>query len=328
MSEAKQINMLQAINLALRDAMTEDESVILFGEDVADEQGGGVVKVTEGLSTVFGDRVRSTPISEVGFVGAGVGAAIAGMRPVVEVMLMNFMAVCMDQVINHAAKIRFMSGGQTSVPLTIRTMSGAGFGTGGQHTDFTEAWFAHTPGIKVVMPSNPADAYGLLRGCIEDDDPCLFLELMTAYWTPGPAPVPGTVIKLGKASIPKEGSDVSIITYGRGVGDSLAVAGKLGKEGINVEVVDLRTISPLDDETIIKSVAKTGRAVVVHESVRSFGVGAEVSSRIHENLFSSLKAPVQRVASSDCPTPFTKPLETAFLYSQAEIETAVKATLA
>ena len=218
------MTMLEAINLGISDAMASDDSVILFGEDVADEQGGGVVKVTQGLSAAFGDRVRSTPISEQGFVGAGVGAAIAGMRPVVEVMLMNFMAVCMDQVVNHAAKIRFMSGGQTAVPMTIRTMSGVGFQTGGQHTDWTEAWFAHTPGLKVAMPSNPADAYGLIRGCIEDDDPCLFLELMAIYWTPGDAPERGNIIRLGQANVVKEGSDVSLITYGRGVNDAMAVA--------------------------------------------------------------------------------------------------------
>ncbi|NIB38873.1 alpha-ketoacid dehydrogenase subunit beta [Pseudomaricurvus alkylphenolicus] len=321
------MTMLEAINLGIKDAMAADESVILFGEDVADEQGGGVVKATAGLSTAFGERVRSTPISEQGFVGAGVGAAIGGMRPVVEVMMANFLAVCMDQIVNHAAKIRFMSGGQTAVPMTIRTMSGAGFQTGGQHTDWTEAWFAHTPGMKVVMPSNPADAYGLIRGCIEDDDPCLFQESMPLYWVPGEAPVQGNVIRLGEANIVKEGTDVTLITYGRGVADSMAVAQKMAADGVNAEVIDLRTISPLDNDTILNSVAKTRRAVVVHEAVRSFGVGAEISSRIHEQLFSDLKAPVQRVASSDCPTPFCKPLEDAFLYSQAEIEHAIKATL-
>lgn len=321
------MTMLEAINLGLKDAMENDQNVILFGEDVADEQGGGVMKVTAGLSAAFGDRVRSTPISEQGFMGAGVGAAIGGMRPVVEVMMNNFMAVCMDQIVNHAAKIRFMSGGQTAVPMTIRTMSGAGFQTGGQHADWTEAWFAHTPGLKVVMPSNPADAYGLIRGCIEDDDPCIFQESMALYWTSGAAPERGKVIRLGVANVAKEGSDVSLISYGRCVPDCLAVAQKLAAEGVNVEVIDLRTISPLDNETILNSVAKTKRAVIVHEAVRSFGVGAEISSRIHEELFSDLLAPVQRVASSDCPTPFCATLEQAFLYSKDEIEQAVRKTL-
>lgn len=325
MSE-KKISMIEALNMAMRDAMQADDNVILFGEDVADPEGGGVFQVSKGLSAEFGERVRSTPISEAGFVGAGVGAAIGGMRPIVEVMMMNFMTVCMDQFVNHAAKIRFMSGGQTNVPLTIRTMSGAGFSTGGQHSDWTEAWFAHTPGIKVVMPSNPADAYGLLRACIEDDDPCLHMEHMALYGVPGPAPEPGKILPLGKANIVQEGSDVSLISYGKGVSDCLAAAQSLAEEGVKVEVIDLRTISPLDDETILNSVAKTGRAVVVHEAVRDFGVGAEISSRIHEALFSDLQAPVQRVGSAYSPVPFSKPLETAYLYSQAQIIDAVKST--
>lgn len=323
----KKISMIQALNMALRDAMEADESVVMWGEDVADPEGGGVFQVSKGLSTEFGDRVRSTPISEQAFVGAGVGAAIGGMRPVVEVMMMNFMAVCMDQVVNHAAKIRFMSGGQTSVPLTIRTMSGAGFSTGGQHSDWTEAWFAHTPGMKVVMPSNPADAYGLLRACIEDDDPCLQLEHMALYGSKGPAPEKGHIVPLGKANIVQEGSDVTLISYGKGVLDCLAAATQLAEDGVKAELIDLRTISPLDDETILNSVAKTGRAVVVHEAVRDFGVGAEISSRIHEHLFSELKAPVVRLGSAESPVPFCKSLEEVYLYSVDQIVAGAKSTL-
>jgi len=325
--KAETVTMQQAINMALHDAMAADENVIIMGEDIADLEGGGVVGTTVGLSTEFGDRVRTTPISEAGFMGAAVGAAVTGIRPVVEIMLMNFMTVASDQVVNHAAKLRFMSGGQTNVPLTIRTMSGAGSQTGGQHTDWTEAWYAHTAGMHVVQPSNPADAYGLMRGCIENDDPCLFLELIPALFTPGPVPVRGTVIPVGKASVAREGSDVSIIGYGRGVWDGLAAAESLAEQGVSAEVVDLRSISPLDDETILSSVAKTGRAVVVHEALRSFGVGAEVSSRIHEELFSDLKAPVQRIGSAECPTPFAQHLEKAFLHSAEEVEAAVKLTL-
>ncbi len=328
MSE-KKISILQAINMAIHDAMEADDQVILFGEDVADPEGGGVYQVTRGLSTTFGDmRVRSTPISEQGFVGAGVGAAIGGMRPIVEVMMVNFLTVCMDQIVNHAAKIRFMSGGQTSVPMTLRSMSGAGFSTGGQHSDWTEAWFAHTPGMKVVMPSNPADAYGLLRACIEDDDPCLHLEHMALYSARGAAPEKGHIVPLGKANIVQEGGDVSLITYGKGVSDCQAAAAKLAEDGVNVEIIDLRTISPLDNDTILNSVAKTGRAVVVHEAVRNFGVGAEISSRIHEHLFSDLKAPVQRLGAAESPVPFSKPLEEAYLYSQQQIIDAAKVTLA
>jgi pyruvate/2-oxoglutarate/acetoin dehydrogenase E1 component len=321
------INSVLALNWALHDAMEADESVIAFGEEVADPEGGGIIGVTAGLSTKFGDRVRSTPISEMGFVGAAVGAAIVGMRPVVEVMLMNFTAVCMDQITNHAAKLRFMSGGQTHVPLVVRMMTGAGFGTGGQHSDFLEAWFCHTPGLKVVAPSNPADAYGLLLSSIFDDDPVIFIEHMPGYWTKGAPPIRGQRIPLGKANIVKSGKDVTLIGYSRSVGDIITVAAKLAKDGIDAEVLDLRTVHPMDVDAILTSVEKTGRAVVVHEAVRSFGVGAEVSARIHEALWNKLKAPVQRVASKDCPVPFSKVLETAFVNSHGEIERAVRKTL-
>ena len=327
---SEQINIIQALNWALDDAMAADKNVILFGEEVGDPEGGGIMKVTQGLSTKYGDaRVRSTPISEMAFTGAAVGAAIVGMRPVMEIMLMNFVAVCMDQITNHAAKLRFMSGGQTHVPMVIRTMTGSGFQTGGQHADFLEAWFCHTPGIKVVMPSNPADAYGLMLGAIQDDDPVLFVEHLPNYWTPGAAPEKrGTPIKMGKARIHKPGKDVTLIGYSRSMLDIPVVAAKLEKDGISCEVIDLRTVSPLDMDTILTSVKKTGRAVVVHEACKSFGVGAEVSARIHESLFKELKAPVQRVASQDCAVPFAKQLETAFLYSHADIEAAVRRTLA
>jgi pyruvate dehydrogenase E1 component beta subunit len=320
--------MIEAINWALDDALAADSNVILMGEDIADAQGGGVVKVTQGLSTKYGvERVRSTPITEAGFVGAAVGAAVVGIRPVVEIMLMNFVAVCMDQITNHAAKLRFMSGGQTHVPLVIRTMTGAGFQTGGQHSDFLEAWFCHTPGIKVVAPSNPADAYGLLLAAIQDNDPVLFVEHIGSYWTPGEAPVRGQAIPLGKARVVSEGTDVTLIGYSRSMQDIPVVAAKLAQEGISCEVIDLRTVSPLDMDTVLTSVAKTGRAVIVHEAVKSFGVGAELSSRIHEALFRQLKAPVARVASNDSPVPFAKHLEVGYVYSHADIEAAVRGTL-
>jgi len=329
MSTQAQINTVQAINWALDDAMAKDANVILFGEEVADPEGGGVVKVTQGLSTKYGaSRVRSTPISEMGFVGAAVGAAIAGLRPVAEIMLMNFVAVCMDQITNHAAKLRFMSGGQTHVPLVLRTMTGTGFQQGGQHSDFLEAWFCHTPGLKVVMPSNPADAYGLMLGAIADDDPVLYVEHIANYWTPGPAPQRGRAIPLGQGRLARPGKDVTLIGYSRSMLDLPVVAEALAKDGIDCEVLDLRTVAPLDTDAILTSVKKTGRAVVVHEAVRSFGVGAEVSARIHEALFRELKAPVERVASNDSPVPFAKQLEAAFIYSHADIERAVRRTLA
>jgi pyruvate/2-oxoglutarate/acetoin dehydrogenase E1 component len=327
MSGPATMNAIQAINFALRDAMADDASVIVFGEDVADKEGGGVVEATKGLSTEFGNsRVRSTPISEQAIVGAAIGAALAGMRPVAEIMLMNFTAVAMDMITNHAAKLRFMSGGQTSVPLTIRTMTGAGFSNGGQHSDFLEAWFAHTPGLKVVIPSNPADAYGLLRGCIADPDPCIFVEPMGIYWVPGPAPERGTIIPLGKARTALEGSDVTVITYGRQVADVLAVAETMAPD-ISVEVIDLRTVAPFDEAAIVESVGRTGRAVIVHEAVRSFGVGAEIAAMLMERYFDTLKAPVGRVGSKFSPVPFSKPLEDAFVPNRADIAAAIRATM-
>ncbi len=322
------VNMIQSLNWALHDAMEADDSVIIFGEEIADPEGGGIVKISQGLSTKYGSRVRSTPISEMGFMGAAVGAAVVGFKPVVEIMLMNFVAVCMDQITNHAAKLRFMSGGQTHVPMVIRTMTGSGFQNGGQHSDFLEAWFCHTPGIKVVMPSNPVDGYGLLRSAIDDEDPVIFVEHLNNYWTPGVAPERGSKIPLGKARIHRPGKDVTIIGYSRSMLDIPVVAEQLAKEGIDCEVIDLRTISPLDMDTILTSVKKTGRVVVVHEAVKSFGVGAEISARIHESLFKELKAPVQRVASNDSPVPYAPVLEAAFLYSHADIAAAVRRTLA
>jgi acetoin:2,6-dichlorophenolindophenol oxidoreductase subunit beta len=325
---AKPITFAQASTLALDEALATDKSVFLLGEDIADREGGGVTKVTAGLSTKYGaHRVRSTPISEQAIAGAAVGAAIAGMRPVAEIMLANFLTVAMDQIVNHAAKIRFMSGGQTGVPLTIRTMSGAGMGSGGQHSDMPEAWFAHVPGLKVVTGSSPAEVKGLLLSCIFDDDPCIFIETMPTYWDKGPAPEPGLRIPLGKANIARPGSDVTAISYGRPVAQLLALAEKLSSEGINLEVVDLRTISPIDKSAVLESVARTHRAVIVHEAVEQFGVGASVSALISEELHGTLRAPVVRVGSRNCPVPFSKPLEQAFMYSDERIEAAVRKVL-
>ena len=318
----------KALNAALDDAMADDENVIMLGEDVGDEQGGGVFKVSKGLSGKYGTgRVRSTPISEQAIIGAAIGAAITGMRPVAEIMLMNFITVAMDQLVNHAAKLRFMSGGQTNVPLVVRTTTGAGVGFGGQHSDMLEAWFAHVPGIKIATASNPADAYGLMRSAIDDEDPTILIENITHYGMTGPAAARGYRVPLGKAAIVRQGRDVTLVTYGRGVGDCLAAAGQLADQGIEAEVIDLRTISPWDEEEVLSSVSKTKCAVIVHEAVRPFGAGAEISSRIHEELFGELRGPVQRVASYPSPVPFAKSLEMAFLYSVADIvRAAQKAT--
>lgn len=321
----EQCTMLQAINWALHDAMAEDSTVLMLGEDVADPEGGGVVGATRGLSSAFGDeRVKSTPISEQAIVGAAIGASLIGFKPVAEIMLMNFMTVASDMVVNHAAKLRFMSGGQTNVPITIRTMTGPGMGNGGQHSDYLEAWFAHTAGLKVVLPATPADAYGLLRSCIEDPDPCIFIEMMPQLWTKGEGPVRGSRIPLGKARIVREGTDVSIIGYGRLIHEAAGLADKLAQQHISLEVVDLRTVSPFDLDAILASVSKTGAAIIVHEAVRRFGVGAEIASTIHEHLHSRLRAPVQRIGAKYAPVPFSKVLETASVPSLDEVEAAVR----
>jgi len=324
----KNISAIQSLNLALDHALASDPGVIILGEDVADPEDGGVMGVTKGLSTRHGDsRVRSTPISEQAIIGACIGASMVGMRPVAEIMLMNFTTVAMDMIVNHAAKLRFMSGGQTHVPITIRATTGAGFSTGGQHADYLEAWFAHTAGLKVVTYSNPADAHGLLLSCIFDDDPCIFIENLTTYFAPGVAPTPGERIPLGVAKVVREGRDATVISYGPQVNAALSAAKTLAETGIDIEVIDLRTIAPFDRESVLASVAKTRRAVVVHEAVKPFGVGAEISSVIHEELFSRLKAPVQRVGAPFCAVPYSKPLETAFVPSAARIEAAVRKTL-
>jgi pyruvate dehydrogenase E1 component beta subunit len=319
-----------AINQALDIAMTIDPKVIMLGEDIA-EPSGGVYKVTKGLSTKHGaHRVRKTPISEQAIIGAAIGAAIAGYRPIAEIMIMDFLAVCLDQVSNHAGKIRYMSGGQTTVPMVIRTSAGAGRGFGAQHSEMLEAWAVHTPGIKVVVPSTPADAKGLLLSSIFDDDPVLFVEQMMLYWNPavaGPVP-PGDVrIPLGVADVKREGSDVTIVSYGRQVHDCLAVAAKLADEGVSCEVVDLRTLVPLDEAAVLASVAKTKRAVIVHEAVQVCGFGAELSSRIHEELFGELAGPVRRVGGANTPVPYASNLEADFIPQQADIEAAVRSTL-
>jgi pyruvate dehydrogenase E1 component beta subunit len=321
------LNFTQGYARALQEAMAADPTVIMLGEDIADEEGGGVFKVTAGLSTKYGNRVRTTPISEQAIVGAAIGASLAGMRPVAEIMLMNFITVAMDQIVNHAAKLRFMSGGQTHVPITIRTRTGAGIGAAGQHSDMLEAWFAHVAGIKVVVPSTPGDAVGLLRACIEDDDPCLFIEDSLTRTVEGPDPGPDHRLPLGKAHVEREGSDVSVIGYGRPLLDTRKIADKLAGEGISVEIVDLRTVSPWDKETVLKSVAKTGRAVVVHEAPRSFGAGAEVVATLQEHLYDELKAPVLRVTSRDVTVPFARLLEQEYLYKPSAIESAIRQTL-
>jgi acetoin:2,6-dichlorophenolindophenol oxidoreductase subunit beta len=321
-------SMVAAINRAIDEAMAEDEGVILLGEDVAAKQGGGVFKISSGLTEKYGEhRVRATPISEQAIMGACVGAALAGFRPIAEIMLMNFVTVAMDQIVNHAAKLRFMSGGQTNVPLVIRTTTGVGVGFGGQHSDMLEAWFAHVPGLKIVTPSNPADAQGLMRSAIACNDPVIFIENILCYGMLAEAPEAGHRVPLGKAAVTRVGRDCSIITYGRTVIDAVAVADQLAEEGISVEVIDLRTIAPYDEETVLASVRKTCRAVVLHEAVKAYGTGAEISARLHETLFNELKAPVQRIGGAFSAVPMANALEQAWIPTKDGIKAAVRTTM-
>ncbi|MCP9624942.1 alpha-ketoacid dehydrogenase subunit beta [Nocardia otitidiscaviarum] len=319
----------QALGSALDDALARDPSVFLLGEDIADP-GGGVFMVTRGLSTKYGDhRVRATPISEQAIMGAAIGAAVAGMRPVAEIMLMDFLAVCMDQLSNHAAKLRYMSGGQTTVPLTVRCAAGAGMQFGAQHSEMLEAWLTHIPGLKVVVPSTPADAKGLLTACIEDPDPCVVVEQSLLYFTPPqPVPVGRHYVPLGVAATRRPGRDITLISYGRQVYDALAAAQQLAADGIEAEVIDLRSLVPLDEETVLESVARTRHAVIVHEAVRRNGFGAELAAMISERLFDELAAPVARVAGADTPIPYAKPLEDAFVPNAESVLAAVRTTLA
>ena len=322
------ITMTQALNHAIDEAMAEDAGVFCLGEDVAAKQGGGVFKITSGLSEKYGtNRIRATPISETAIIGAAIGAALAGQRPIAEIMLMNFVGVCMDQIVNHAAKLRFMSGGQTCVPMVIRTTTGVGVGFGGQHSDMLEAWFAHVAGLKVVTPSNAADAKGLMRASIDCNDPVIFIENILCYGLKSEDPGPGYRVPLGKAAIAREGSDISLITYGRTVLDALAVAEELGKEGISVEVIDLRTIAPYDEATVLASVRKTGRAITLHEAVRPFGTGAEIAATIQEMCWDQLKGPVLRIGGTFSPVPFASVLEQAWIPTKPQIVAAIKASV-
>jgi len=321
------VTIVAALAKAYQDAFAEDSKVITLGEDLADPEGGGVIKITKGLSTTYGDdRVRSTPISEQAIVGAAIGASLAGYKPVAEIMLMNFTAVAMDMIVNHAAKLRFMSGGQTNVPIVIRTMTGTGMGSVGQHSDYLEAWYAHTAGIKVVAPSTPEDAYGLLRSAIDDPDPVIFIENLPAYFPPMSMEMPASThrVPLGKAAVQIEGTDVTIVTYARMAIEARLAAAKAAEQGISVEVIDLRTIAPWDRETVLASARKTGRVLIVHEAAKEHGVGAEIAAVISESLFGQLKKPVKRLGGAFCAVPFSKPLEDAFAPNAERILAAVK----
>jgi acetoin:2,6-dichlorophenolindophenol oxidoreductase subunit beta len=296
-----------AITGALDDALAADDTVVLLGEDIADPS-GGVFGVTKGLSTKYGvDRVRDTPISEQAIVGAAIGAALGGLRPVAEVMFMDFLGLVLDQLANHAAKLRYMSGGRTPVPMVLRTAVGGGLQVGAQHSQMLEAWLTHVPGLKVVVASTASDARGLLLAAIADDDPCVFIEQVPLLSRRGP--VDDSPVPLGRADIKRPGTDVTVVTYGRQVHDALAVAESLAPTGPDVEVLDLRTLSPLDIEAVLESVGRTRRCVVLHEAVVTGGFGAELAALISEALFGRMLAPVLRVGAVSAPLPYAKSLE-------------------
>ena len=298
----------EAISEALREEMSRDKTVFLMGEDVA--QFGGVFQASANLLETFGPtRVLDTPISEQAIVGAALGSALVGLRPVAEIMFVDFTCHAMDQIANQCAKFHFMTGGQAIVPLVIRTQGGVGFGDAAQHSQSLEALHAHIPGLKVVMPATPADAKGLLKASIRDDNPVIFIEHKMLYLTEGPVPEEDDfVVPMGKADVKRPGKDVTIITWSKMVLDSLEAAVELEKEGIDVEVVDLRTLTPLDLETIVASVKKTGKVVVVHEACKTGGYGGEIAALIMENAFDYLDAPVKRVTGIDSPIPYAGPL--------------------
>jgi pyruvate/2-oxoglutarate/acetoin dehydrogenase E1 component len=317
----------QAIRDVIAEEMRKDNTVFIMGEDIAKQ--GGIFGCTKGLFDEFGaERVRITPISEAGFVGAGIGAACAGMRPIVELMYMDFTYVAMDQLLNQAAKIRYMFGGKATVPMVIRGQQGVGRGNGGQHSQSVEQFFLHIPGMKVVMPSSPSDAAGLLRTAIRDNNPVMFIEHKALYATKGEVSDDiEFAIPFGKANILKEGKDVTIIGTHLYAGKAMNAAKTLAAEGIDAEVIDPRTLVPMDTETIINSVKKTGRAVVVHEAHRTGGPGAEIASLITEGAFKYLDAPVVRLGAKSCTLPFNLGLENAVVPQEEDIVKAVRSVL-
>jgi len=316
----------EALRAALGEEMERDPAVFCIGEGIGER--GGSYKVTEGLLARFGaQRVMDTPLSEAGFVGVGVGAAIVGQRPVVEMLFIDFLLLAGDQVINQAAKYRFMSGGEGRVPLVIRTQGGAGNSLAGQHSQSLEAIYHHVPGLKVVMPATPYDAKGLLKSAIRDDDPVIFIEHKLLYLTDGEVPEEPYLIPFGQADVKRHGSDVTLVTWSHMVLKSLAAAEQLAAQGIDVEVIDLRTLVPMDTATILDSVGRTGRLVVVQEAVRRGGVGSEVAAIVAEQAFASLRGPIVRVAALNTVVPFNLTLERATVPQVEDIVDGVQRAL-
>ncbi len=323
----REIKYCEAISEALREEMSRDETVFVLGEDVG--QFGGLFQATASLLETFGpSRVLDTPISEQAIVGTALGSALVGLRPVAEIMFVDFTTLAMDQIVNQCAKFHFMTGGQAIVPVVIRTQGGVGKGDAAQHSQSLEAWYTHIPGLTVVMPSTPSDAKGLLKASIRDDNPVIFIEHKLLYLNEGPVPEDDDyVIPIGKADIKRQGQDVTIIAWSKMVLDALEAADELEKEGIDTELIDVRTLRPLDLETILTSVKKTGRVVIVHEACKTGGFGGEIASLIMENAFDYLDKPIKRVAGLDTPIPYASQLSHAVIPNPDEIIRGVKELL-
>jgi 2-oxoisovalerate dehydrogenase E1 component len=313
---------MDAIRGALEVELETDHRVVVAGIDVGD--GGNVFGVTRGLRARFGERVRDTPISETAIVGLGVGAAMAGMRPVVEVMYLDFLGVCFDQLLNQAAKLPFMTGGAAEMALTVRTQFGAGRSSGSQHSQSLEALLAHIPGLTVVMPSTPADTYGLLRAAIQDPNPVVFIENRLLYGAKGPQPPDDHIVPIGNASVVRTGTDITVVSVSRMVHEALGAADAVAADGISVEVIDLRTVAPLDTSTILASVAKTSRLLIAHEAVVPFGIGAEIAATVAREGFWNLDAPIERVGAASTPPPYAPALEHEWLPDREDIADAVR----
>jgi pyruvate dehydrogenase E1 component beta subunit len=316
------ISFREALNQAMMEEMERDESVFLMGEEVA--QYDGAYKVSQGTLRHFGPRrIVDTPISEAGFAGIGIGAAMAGLRPIIEFMTFSFSLVAIDQIVNNAANIRYMSGGQFRIPIVFRGSSGMAGSLGATHSHRLEAWYAHIPGLTVILPGTPADAKGLLKSAVRCDDPVVFIEHESLYQERGEVPGGDYLVPIGKADIKRPGSDVTLITYSRSLRPTLAAARQLAEEEIDAEVIDLRTARPLDLDALLQSVAKTHRAVIIEEDWPYCGLGAGISDRITQRLFDQLDAPIRRVACKDAPIPYNRALEASMLPSVERIIAAV-----
>ena len=321
-ADAPVFRMMDAVHDALEAELAGDDRVLVAGVDVG--EGGNVFGLTRGLRDRFGDRVRDTPISETAVMGLGVGAAMAGMHPVVELMYLDFVGVCFDQLLNQAAKLPFMTGGAAEMALTVRTQFGAGRSSGSQHSQSLEALLAHIPGLTVVMPSTPADTYGLLRAAIQDPNPVIFIENRLLYGMKGPKPPADYVVPIGRSAVVRPGSDITVVSVSRMVHEAVAAAEQLAGEGIAVEVVDLRTVAPLDMAPILDSVHKTGRILIAHEAVMPFGIGAEIAANVAREAFWDLDAPIQRVGAASSPAPYSPGLEKAWLPDRDDIADAIR----